>query len=112
VVLVCLGSNDMLRGMSAEEQFANLRQIVKAIQARGALVILIGTEGYRVYTQTDYGARYQSLARETGAVYSPDILRGIHDDPSLMRDRIHPNAAGNEKIARRLLAEVGDYLRR
>jgi acyl-CoA thioesterase-1 len=112
VVLVCFGANDMLRGMPADEQFANLRAIMTAIQANGALVILIGTEGFAGVPGVDYAARYRALAEETGAVYVPDLMRGVLGNPGLMRDRIHPNAAGNEKIARRLLAEVGDRLRR
>jgi len=129
VVLVCFGTNDMLRGMPADEQFANLGQIVKAIQAKGATAILIGTEGYAAQVpqaaratgftpgasagaQEDYAARYRELAQETGAVYVPDLVRGVLGNPTLMRDPIHPNAAGNETIARRLMTEVGGYLRR
>ena len=39
-------------------------------------------------------------------------MRGVLGNPTLMRDPIHPNAAGNETIARRLMTEVGGYLRR
>jgi acyl-CoA thioesterase-1 len=111
VVLVCFGTNDQLRGLPADQQFANLRQIVTAIQAKGARVILIGTEGYAGVPGVDYGARYRALAQETGAVYVPDLMRGVLGNPALMRDKIHPDAGGNEKIARRLMAEIGDRLR-
>jgi acyl-CoA thioesterase-1 len=112
VVLVCLGANDMLRSLPADEQFANLRKVVTAIRSNGARVILIGTEGYAAPGGVDYGARYRALADETATVYVPDLTRGVLGKPALMRDRIHPNAAGNEAIARRLMAEVGDQLRR
>ena len=110
VVLVCLGGNDMLRRMPADQQFANLRAIVTRIQEKGALVIVIGTEGYKILSQVDYGARYQALAKETGAVYVPDLMDGVLGDPALMLDQIHPNAKGYEKIARRIADEVGEYL--
>jgi lysophospholipase L1-like esterase len=60
----------------------------------------------------DYGARYEALARETGAVYVPDLMKGVLTDPALMADQIHPNARGYEKIARRIAGEAGDYLAR
>jgi lysophospholipase L1-like esterase len=112
VVLVCLGGNDMLRQMPADQQFANLRTIVTRIQDRGALVVLIGTEGYKILSSVDYGARYEALAKETGAVYVPDLMDGVLGDPALMLDRIHPNAKGYEKIARRIADEVGEYVKR
>jgi lysophospholipase L1-like esterase len=112
IVLVCLGGNDMLRQMPADQQFANLRAIVRKIQEKGALVILIGTEGYKVLSRVDYGARYEALAKETGAVYVPDLMEGVLGDPALMLDQIHPNAKGYEKIARRIADEAGEYLAR
>ena len=112
IVLVCLGGNDMLRRMPADQQFDNLRAIVRRIQEKGALVILIGTEGFKILSNVDYGARYEALAKETGAAYVPDLMDGVLGDPTLMLDQIHPNARGYEKIAKRIAAEAEDYLGR
>lgn len=112
IVLVCLGGNDMLRRMPADAQFENLRTIVRRIQERGALVVLIGTEGFKILGNVDYGERYEALARETGAVYVPDLMKGVLTDRTLMLDQIHPNGRGYEKIARRIADEAGDYLSR
>ena len=112
VVLVCLGGNDMLRRMPADQQFENLRTIVRRIQGKGALVVLIGTEGFKILSDVDYGARYESLARETGAVYVPDIMKGVLGDPASMVDQIHPNGRGYKTIARRIADEAGEYLAR
>jgi acyl-CoA thioesterase-1 len=112
VVLVCLGGNDMLRQMPADQQFDNLRTIVRRIQGKGALVVLIGTEGFKILSKVDYGERYQALARETGAVYIPDLMKGVLADRALMVDQIHPNARGYAKIARRIADEAGDYVKR
>jgi lysophospholipase L1-like esterase len=111
IVLVGLGANDMLRKQPIDETFANLRRIVDRIQGRGAMVVLIGVEGFPL-VHGDYGSRYRSLARETGCVYVADMLDGVFGDPSLMYDQIHPNAAGYARIARRIDSEVGEYLRR
>jgi len=112
VVLVCLGGNDMLRRMPADQQFDNLRTIVRRIQDKGALVVLIGTEGFKILSNVDYGDRYEALARETGSVYVPDLMKGVLTDPALMVDQIHPNARGYAKIARRIADEAGEYLAR
>lgn len=112
IVLVCLGGNDMLRRMPADAQFDNLRTIVRRIQEKGALVILIGTEGFKILSNVDYGERYEALARETGAVYVPDLMKGVLTDRTLMLDQIHPNARGYDRIARRIADEAGDYLAR
>ena len=113
VVLVCLGGNDMLRRLSPEVQFANLRQTIERIQAQGALVILIGTEGLpALWSRVDYGEEYRRLAEQTGSVYFPDLMDGVIGDRQLMYDQIHPNAKGYERIAKRLADEVGEYIRR
>jgi lysophospholipase L1-like esterase len=113
VVIVCLGANDMLRRLAADRQFANLRAAIARIQDKGALVVLIGIEGYDGLTPgVDYAERYRALAEETGSVYVPDLLRGVLSEPALMHDEIHPNAGGYERIARRLADEAGEYIRR
>lgn len=112
IVLVCLGGNDMLRRLPADQQFVNLRTIVRRIQEKGALVVLIGTEGFKLMSSSDYGERYEALARETGAVYVPDLMDGVLGDRTLMLDQIHPNARGYAKIARRIADEAGEYLSR
>lgn len=109
IVIVGLGANDLLRRQPIDPAFANLRTIVDRIQAKGALVVLLGVNG-RVYG--DWGPRYRALARETGSVYVPDVLDGVFGDPRLMYDQIHPNAQGYAKIAERLDREVGAFLRR
>jgi lysophospholipase L1-like esterase len=109
IVIVGLGANDLLRRQPAEPAFVNLRAIVDRVQAKGALVVLLGVNG-RLYG--DWGPRYRALARETGCVYVPDLLDGVFGQPALMYDQIHPNAKGYAKIAERLDREIGAFLRR
>jgi lysophospholipase L1-like esterase len=111
VVLLSLGANDMVRRQPMEATFANLRRIIDRLQARGAMVVLIGVEGFPM-VHGDYGGRYRALARETGCVYVPDMLDEVFGDPALMYDQLHPNAAGYAKIARRIESEAGPYLKR
>ncbi|MET0557028.1 MAG: arylesterase [Vicinamibacteria bacterium] len=110
IVLLALGANDMLRRQPIDPAFANLRAIVDRIHAKGALVVMLGVDGPRMYG--DWDGRYRQLARETGCVFVPDLLDGVIGDHALMYDQVHPNAKGYAKIAERLDAEVGAYLRR
>jgi lysophospholipase L1-like esterase len=111
VVLLSLGANDMVRRQPMEATFDNLRRIIDRIQARGALVVLIGVEGFPM-VHGDYGERYRTLARETGCVYVGDMLDDVVGDPALMYDQFHPNAQGYAKIARRIESVAGSYLKR
>ncbi|MCB2155459.1 arylesterase [bacterium] len=112
VVIVLLGGNDMLRRVSQDEQFANLREIVESIQAEGALVVLVGLKEIGFFTEGGYDSRYKVLARETGSVLVPNILGGIMFDRDLMSDQIHPNDAGYAKVAEKIDDIAGEYLRR
>lgn len=111
VVIVMLGGNDMLRRLSVEQQFNNLREIVTRIQDSGALVILAGVEGDGLLFSGDHGPRYEALARETGSVYVRDVLSGVRGR-NMQSDRIHPTPQGHERMARAILDEAEPYLRR
>jgi lysophospholipase L1-like esterase len=112
IVIVCLGGNNMLRRQKASEAVAPLREIVAAIQQRGAMVVLVGVEGYGILGHDDYGTEWEKVAREMGCVWVPDILGGIVGNPPLMSDPIHPNAAGYRKFAEKIYRMAGEYLQR
>lgn len=97
IVLVCLGGNDMLQRFNEDETFGNLEQIIKRIQDRGGMVILIGLDG--LLLNPSYSRKYRELAKKMGCPHVPDILGGILGHPALMRDQIHPNAKGHALIA-------------
>ena len=110
IVLVFLGGNDMLRKTAPESQFRDLREIVRRIQATGAFVILVGLEAPPLMSSTDYGDLYEEVAREMGTGYVPNAMGGVFGRPSLMADSIHPNAAGHEKMAKRIGDAIEEYM--
>lgn len=112
IVIVCLGGNNMLRKQKAAEAVGPLREIVAAIQERGAMVVLVGVEGYGIFGHDDYGPAWEEVARDMGCVWVPDILDGIAGTPALMADPIHPNAAGYRKFAEKVHRMAGEYLLR
>lgn len=106
IVIVALGGNDGLRGLSVAAMRENLEQIVTRIRAGGARVLLVGMRVPPNYG-TEYGrafaAVFPAVARKTGAALMPFLLDGVAGDPHLNQgDGIHPNAKGQQLVAERL----------
>lgn len=109
VVLVLLGGNDFLRGIPKTETFKNLSLIVDRIQNEGAVVVLLGIQGGLF--QDDYRRDFTRLAREKGAAYIPNVLKGILGRADLLSDSVHPNDDGYKIIADRVTPVLEDLLR-
>ncbi len=104
LVLITLGGNDLKNGVGRDVAFANLHQIVVAIQKRGARVIIGGLDF--PFRDRGFGEGYRDLAARTGAVLIPNILEGILGNRKLMSDAIHPNDKGYLVMARRFYGAV------
>jgi acyl-CoA thioesterase-1 len=98
-----LGANDLLRGLSVREMKNNLDKIIERAQKRGVVVLLAG-----MYAPTNAGAEYQrevieayqSLARERKVLLIPFFLDRVAGVESLNQpDGIHPNAEGTRIVA-------------
>ena len=100
IVIVGLGGNDFLRGIPIASTEATLRQIVRRIQQKGAMVVLLGFRFPNL--SADYGAMYERVAEEEGCLLIEGTLKGILTDPKLRSDQIHPNAAGYALMAERI----------
>ena len=100
LVIIELGGNDALRGLSLEATQANLAAMVGAARASGARVLLLGMQVPPNYG-ADYARRFAEMfgrvAREHQASVVPFFLKGLAEGPDAMRwfqaDRIHPNQA-------------------
>jgi lysophospholipase L1-like esterase len=100
LVIVGLGGNDFLQNLPLATTEANLRTAIRKIQARGAMVILLG---YRFPSlQNNYEKMYARVAKDEECLLVPDLLDGILSDPSLKSDEIHPNAKGYAILAERI----------
>ncbi|HJR59364.1 MAG TPA: arylesterase [Vicinamibacterales bacterium] len=103
VLVLALGANDGLRGLSVAEMKNNLVEIIRRARERNIVVILAGMEA-----PPNYGAEYtasfrrafQDVAREQRVIFLPFLLVKVAGDPALNQgDGIHPNAAGAAIIA-------------
>lgn len=105
VLVLELGGNDGLRGISTEVTRRNLGQIIgKTRQVYpDAEIILAGMQippnlGH-AYTQ-DFRAMYPDIADEYDVHLIPFLLEGVGGVESMMQpDGIHPNAAGHRRVA-------------
>jgi acyl-CoA thioesterase-1 len=114
VLVLELGANDGLRGLSVDEMNRNLSTIMDRARARGIRVILCGMEAPPNfgpdYTRAFRGA-YATLAREHGARFVPFVLAGVAGVPALNQpDGIHPNAEGARRVADLVWTELQPLL--
>lgn len=110
IVVLELGGNDGLRGLSLAEMKQNLAAMIEMVRARGARLLLVGVQlppnyGSR-YTQ-QFEAVYRELAQEYGVVLLPSLVDGVGTRADLMQaDGIHPNARAQPLI----MARVWEHL--
>jgi acyl-CoA thioesterase-1 len=105
VLVVELGANDGLRGLSIEAMRDNLREIVERTRAAwpDAEIVLAGMEappnlGSRYVDE--FRAVFPALARQEGVRRIPFLLEGVAGDASLNQaDGIHPTAEGHDRMA-------------
>lgn len=108
MVIVGLGGNDYLRGTAIGTTEANLRTIVKKIQAGGAMVVLLGFSFPSL--NANYASMYERVAEDERCLLVPRVMKGILTDRSLKSDEIHPNARGYALMAERIAPLVEKLL--
>lgn len=114
-VVLELGGNDALRGLSLAATRDNLAAMARAAREAGAKLVIVGMQvppNYgRQYTQ-DFAALFVSVAREHQAELVPFLLAGVADGPEpeklFQSDRIHPSAQAQPAM----LANVWPALQR
>lgn len=106
LVIVELGANDGLRGLSLDATRANLDEILGRLRAAGVTVVLAGMKLPPNYGRDYIGAFeaiYPELARRHGVALMPFFLEGVAAQPTLNQpDGIHPTAQGYKLIVDRL----------
>ncbi|HXK08661.1 MAG TPA: GDSL-type esterase/lipase family protein [Vicinamibacteria bacterium] len=120
VLVVALGTNDALGTEPLGEAEAALRAIVSAAKAENARVLLVGTRlgtgpaSPRVGVTAGDAERAAGLhgacarvAADEGVAFVPDLLAGVAGREELLfPDRLHPNAAGQERLAGNVLPHL------
>lgn len=114
LVIVGLGANDMLRGLSPAQTRSNLEAILDELKRRGvpaALTTMMAAPNLGQDYARAFNPIYPELARERGVRAYPFFLDGVAGRPErLQPDGMHPNAAGVEVIAARMAPLVAGDL--
>lgn len=100
VVLLLLGGNDHLRKIPIEVTFKNLATLIENIEARGAIVILLGVRGGLFNDKFD--TEFEKLRDTYHTAFVSDVLGGLFGNDKYMSDTIHPNDIGYGMIAERI----------
>jgi len=106
VMILELGGNDGLRGMSATQIRTNLTAIIREAQTSGARVLLAGVKmppNYgEVYSQS-FEAVFRELARTHSIALVPFLLEDFADKPEFfLADRLHPSEAAQPLMLERV----------
>ncbi len=109
VVIVLLGGNDYLKKIPEEETFKNLETIIKNIEDRGAVVLLLGIRGGLLADRFDDD--FKDLSSKMKTAFVPNVLDGLLFDNTLMSDSIHPNDLGYKKISDKVYPVLSKILK-
>jgi len=116
-VIIELGGNDALRGLSLDMTRTNLLEMVRQARASGARVLLLGMQvppNYGAVYTRQFAALYAQVARDEKIPVVPFFLKGVADDPDPVRwfqsDRIHPNAEAQPRLLDNVWPELKKLL--
>lgn len=104
IVVIELGGNDLLQGISSDVTKRNMDLILSKIKPTGAKIVILGV--HIILFGVKYEATWQEIAQKNNAIYVPNILEGVMIDNSFKFDDIHPNANGYQKIADKLIPVI------
>lgn len=119
-VLLALGGNDLLRGLSPTESKENLRAILRSLEEQEVPVLMIGFRAPLNYGETyklEFDAMYPELADAFSVPLFPFFFEGlgVGEDPAAMiafmqADATHPNAEGVGLIVDALGPAILEFL--
>lgn len=115
-VILELGANDALRGVSPAVTRAALDGIMARLKARNIQVLLCGMisgKNLGPDYERDFNAIFPDLAKNYGALLYPFFLDGVAGDRKLnQQDGIHPNADGVDVIVQKIAPSVEQLIAR
>ena len=102
ILILELGANDGLRGLSLRQLHSNLTQIIQRSQKSNINVLLIGMRlpnNYGPQYNSNFSAVYSKLAKEFELPLIPFLLSGLEKNRAMFqKDGLHPTAAAQPAI--------------
>ena len=116
IVIVELGANDGLRGLSLQETKNNLERIVQQLQQSSVTVVLAGMKlppNYGMEYTAGFQALYGALANQYHLTMIPFFLDGVASSSLLNQaDGIHPTGEGYRVIVEKVFPALEPLLQR
>ncbi|TGV09200.1 arylesterase [Mesorhizobium sp. M8A.F.Ca.ET.173.01.1.1] len=110
LVILELGANDMLRGVSPDITRKNLDAMLGKLKERKIAVLLAGMRAapnLGADYQNAFDAIFPDLAGKYAVPLYPFFLDGVAGQPTLqLEDGLHPNAGGVDLMVERILPTV------
>jgi acyl-CoA thioesterase-1 len=115
LVILELGANDMLRALPPAQAKANLDAMLTELKRRKIPVLFAGMRASFNNDKTyraQFDGMYPALAKKHGVRFYPFFMDGVTGNRSLLlKDQLHPTAAGVAIIVRRIQPLVLSALR-
>lgn len=113
IVMLELGANDALRGLSVDETEKNLSKMIQLSKQSGAKVLLFGMQIPPNYGQ-DYTKKfkdlYPKLATQEGVELVPFFMAGIVTNADFFQaDKIHPNEKAQPILYKNVWGAMAPY---
>ncbi|MFZ4714281.1 MAG: arylesterase [Bacteriovoracaceae bacterium] len=113
-LVLALGSNDALRGVTPADTEKNLKAVIEKAQAAHLKILLLGAKSPPNYSKKftqEFDGIYPKLAQLYKIPLVPFILDGVAGNPKLNQaDGIHPNPEGHKIMALKLIKPLKAFL--
>ncbi len=117
-LIIELGGNDALRGLSLAMTKDNLAEMARAAQASGARVLLLGMQvppNYGSAYTREFQLLFAQVAKTQRVALVPFLLQGVADRPDaenwFQADRIHPRAQAHPIMLDNVWAQLQPLLK-
>ena len=116
IVVIELGANDGLRGLSLDDMQSNLNNMIAQAKAKNATVMLLGMKippNYGIQYTQKFSGIYETLAKQYKLNLVPFFLDGVAGNRSLVQDDgLHPTAAAQPKLLENIWPKLEDLLKK
>jgi len=108
IALIHLGTNDMYQNQTPVSTVAEIKQIIQALRANNPRIKILLAQIIPLYTNPLVPRLNQLIAELTKTITTPqspvvvvDMYSGFSISKYMQKDKIHPNAKGEERMAKR-----------
>ena len=114
IIILCLGANDMLRGIKPSLIKQNLNKILEILQERNITILLAGMLSQETLGneyKNKFNRIYPELAKKFQISFLPFLLDGVALNAELnLNDGKHPNQKGIKIISKNLEKKLNNLL--